>query len=107
MAVLGTLLLVVPNFLLGLFLFPGTTEVWIRVVGVVVLVLAFYDIQAGRKEITEYFKASVPIRVTPIIFFTIFVLLGFTRPQLILFGVVDLLGAIWTALTLRPPKTAR
>ena len=106
MAVLGTLLLVAPNFLLGLFFFPGTTEPWIRVVGVLALVVAYYDIQAGRKEITEFFKLSVHIRLTPIIFFTILVLLGYTRPQLILFGVVDLLGAIWTALALRSLKTA-
>jgi hypothetical protein len=35
--VVGIVMLVVPNFLLGLFSIPSTTEVWIRVAGMLVL----------------------------------------------------------------------
>ena len=38
-------------------------------------------------------------------FFTAFVPLGLAQPPLILFGVVDLLGAIWTGLALRSLKS--
>jgi hypothetical protein len=91
---LGITLLVVPNFLLGVFTLPSTNEVWIRVVGMLVLFLCFYYTQAARKEITDFFPLTVYVRPTVILFFTVFVLLGFARWPLILFGGVDLLGAL-------------
>ena len=106
MVVLGIVLLVAPNFLLGMFFMPSTTEVWIRIVGVLLLLIAFYFIQTARKEMTEFFKLTVYTRASLIIFFTAFVLLGLASPTLILFGVVDLLGAIWTGLALRSSKFA-
>jgi len=57
------------------------------------------------KEMTDFFRWTVYTRSTVIVFFAAFVLLGFARPPLIMFGVVDLLGAIWTSLALRSPKT--
>lgn len=103
--VLGIVLLVAPNFLLGMFFLPSTSEVWIRVVGMLVLLLGFYYTQAARKEMTDFFRWTVYVRSTVIVFFTVFVLLGLASPPLILFGAVDLLGAVWTGLALRPPKT--
>lgn len=106
LVVLGITLLVVPNFLLTLFFSPSTTEVWIRVVGMLSLFLGFYYTQAARKEMADFFQWTVYVRSTVILFFAAFVLLGFATPPLILFGVVDLLGAIWTGLALRSSKTA-
>lgn len=53
-AVLGIVLLVAPNILLGMFGLPNTTEVWIRIVGMLVLFLGFYYTQAARKEMTDF-----------------------------------------------------
>jgi hypothetical protein len=106
LAALGLILLVAPNFLLGIFSLPSTTEVWIRVVGMLVLFLAFYYTQAARKEMTGFFQWTVYVRPTVILFFAAFVLLGFVSPMLILFGAVDLLGAIWTGLALRSSRIA-
>lgn len=55
---------------------------------------------------TDFFRWTVFLRSTVIVFFAIFVLLGFAGPPLVLFGVVDLLGAIWTGLALRSAKAA-
>jgi HEAT repeats len=106
LVVLGIILLVVPNFLLGMFFLPSTTEVWIRVVGMLLLFLGFYYTQAARKEMTDFFQWTVYVRPTVILFFAAFVLLGFASPFLILFGVVDFLGAIWTGMALRSSKIA-
>jgi hypothetical protein len=106
LGVLGIALLVVPNVLLGMFFLPSTTEVWVRVVGMLVLFLGFYYIQAARKELTDFFRWSLYPRSSVILFFATFVLLDFAKPPLILFGVADLVGVIWTALALRSSKTA-
>jgi hypothetical protein len=102
-AVLGIMLIVVPNFLLRISR-TSTTEVWIRVVGLLLLYLGFYYTQAARKEMTDFFRWTVYTRSTVIVFFAAFVLLGFARPPLIMFGVIDLLGAIWTGLALRSAR---
>ena len=105
-AVLGIILIVVPNFLLKAIHRPSTTEVWIRVVGMFLIYLGFYYTQAARKKMTSFFRWTVYTRSTVIFFFAAFVLFGFAGPPLIMFGVIDLLGAIWTGLALGSEKTA-
>lgn len=104
LGVLGIVLLVTPNFLLGVFQLPSTNEVWIRVVGMLVFLLGVYYLLAARKEMTDFFQWTVYLRPTVILFFAVFVLLGFVKPILILLGAVDLLGAIWTGMALRASK---
>ena len=58
--VVGSVLILVPNLLLSLFAIPETSEVWIRVVGVVAAVLGYYYVQAARNELTAFFRATVP-----------------------------------------------
>jgi len=105
-AAVGIIMLVVPNFMLKTLSRTSTTEVWIRVVGLLLLYLAFYYTQAARKEMTDFFRWTVYTRSTVIVFFAAFVILGFAGPPLIMFGVIDLLGAIWTGLALRSEKTS-
>ena len=99
--VLGIVLIVVPNTLLRLFSLPQTDEVWIRVVGVVVLILGFYYSQAARKGLEDFFRLTVFGRTALLLFFIGFVVAGFAPPVLILFGVIDFAGAIWTGHSLR------
>jgi hypothetical protein len=98
---LGLIFLFVPNFLLGLFGFPPTDEVWIRIVGVLALILAYFYYNAARQELTALFEWSVIPRAGVILVFIVFVLLDMALPQLILFGVADLAGALWTRSALR------
>ena len=101
LVVIGLGFLVAPNMPLGLFGFPATTEPWIRVVGMLLLILAYYYIQSARNEITDFFRYTVHGRASVIVVFAVMVLLGLAQPMLIMFGVVDLLAAIWTASALR------
>ena len=95
---LGVILMVIPNALLAIFGLPATTEVWIRVVGMLVFLIGYYYIRASRneKEMISFYRWTVHARSSVIVFFIIFVAFGFIKPILILFGFVDLLAAIWT-----------
>ena len=46
----GALLVFVPNLLFGVFGLPPTEEVWIRVAGVLVLIIAYFNVRLGREE---------------------------------------------------------
>jgi len=100
---LGGILIVAPNVLLNIFKVPETSEVWIRVAGVMVLLIGYYYVRAATDEkgLTKFFRWTIYTRSSVIVFFSIFVLLNYVQPILILFGVFDLAGAIWTALALR------
>ena len=95
---LGIILMVVPNVLLSIFGLPTTTEVWVRVVGMLVFLIGYYYIRASRneKEMINFYRWTVHARSSVIIFFIIFVAFGLVKPILILFGIVDLLAAVWT-----------
>jgi hypothetical protein len=101
LAVLGVTLMTVPNLLLGVFGLPTTQEVWIRVVGMLVLILGIYCLQAARHEWDGFIRTSVPVRMSVIAFFAAFVLAGLVSPLLLLFGVADFAAAAWTWLALR------
>lgn len=104
LVVLSLVLLVSPNLLLGTFSLTTTSEVWIRVVGVLALLLGYYYIQAARHNLKQFFPWTVHARGIVILFFTAFVLMNLAGPSLILFGLVDLLGAAWTWQALRSEK---
>lgn len=102
---MGGGLVVLPNTVLGLLRLPPTNEIWIRVLGVVTLVLAFYYIQAARANLRAFAAWTVPARVTVFLFFTGFVLVGWAGPIMIMLGSLDLLGAVWTGWALRAEKS--
>lgn len=98
---LGLVLLLIPNLLLPLFGFPATSEPWIRVVGMIELILAYYYIQGARGEMRALLRWTVHERSFAFICLIALVALGLAAPMLALFGLVDLVGAIWTGLALR------
>ena len=104
---LGIILMVIPNALLAIFGLPATSEVWIRVAGMLVFLIGYYYIRASfnEKEMISFYRWTVHARSSVIIFFIIFVAFGLVKPILILFGVIDLLAAIWTWKTL-PTQTS-
>lgn len=98
---LGIVLVLVPNLLLTTFGLPETREVWIRVIGVVVINLGVYYWYAAVSEARPFFVASVYTRTFVLAAFTAFALLDYAGPMLILFGAVDFAGGFWTWLALR------
>jgi hypothetical protein len=102
--VTGITLMVVPNIFLTTLQLPTTTEVWIRVVGVLVMCIGYYYHKAGASNIVTFFKHTIPTRVFICLAFISFVILKFVSPLLIGFGLVDLAGAIWTYLALQKGK---
>jgi hypothetical protein len=102
LSVLAAWLLFAPNEFLALFRFPPLEEdVWIRIIGMFLTVLAYFSYQSARSENTDYFHWSVHVRATVILFFGAFVMLNGAPPILLLFGLVDLAAAIWTWRALR------
>jgi len=96
----GSGYLLIPNTILPLFKQPKTEEPWIRVLGLIVLILGFYYIVAAQNELTLFFWMTVVGRFGVLIGFTLLVVFKKAKPMLILFGIIDGAGAVWTLLTM-------
>lgn len=94
--VLGVGLLAVPDLLLSLLGLPPTTEVWIRVVGMLLVFLGIYYRVAAAAELRPFFLATVLMRASVPIFILSFVLAGWTEWPLLLLAAIDAAGAVWT-----------
>ncbi len=101
---MGLGLVAMPNVVLGMFGLPATNEVWVRVVGVLALVLAHYYTSAARADLKTFAQWTVPARIGVFVAFTAFVVAGFVGPIMIALGAVDLLGALWTWSALKAEK---
>src|SRR5512135_3215708 len=100
MIAFGSVLIAAPNLLLSLFAVPETHEVWIRIVGMLILIVGYLDFMASRNELLVFFRWTVTARFSVVAFLSAFVVLGFAPPILMLFGAIDAAGAIWTAACL-------
>lgn len=101
---LGVALIAVPNLVLAPFGLPSTSEVWLRVVGVLVASLGYYYVEGARHDFVPFYRATVLVRPFVFLSFVAFVFLGLVKPVLILFGAVDLVGAAWTFFGLRSSR---
>jgi hypothetical protein len=98
---MGSGLLFIPNLILGVFGFDATNDVRIHVLGLFTFCAGMLYFYCGRTEQTGFFRISIIERVVFFLGMAGIVLFLPANPLLALIGSVDLLGAIWTALTLR------
>ncbi len=102
----GTVLVIAPNLLLTQMHIPPTSEVWIRVIGLIAFMIGVYAWVAANHEFKPFLVASVYTRFTVFVAFVVFVLMDLTSPMTILFGLADLAGGIWTYFALRADATS-
>ncbi len=97
--IVGVVLVVAPNVLLSLFLLPQTSEVWIRVLGVLAFNVGIFAWVSAEDQ--RFLQASVYTRCLFFLAVTTFAVIGLASPMIIFFGVTDLLGGIWTYFALK------
>ena len=90
-----------PNILLRLLGFHETTEVWVRIIGVLAAGFGILYVMSALKNIREIFPLTVIVRLFAFFAFLMFVLAGLAQPMLVALGTVDLAGSMWTMMALK------
>ena len=90
-----------PNTILEPFGFEPRTDHWILVVAILTLGLAYYYISSARAEDKHFFSISWKGRIWFFAATTALAILGQAPWTILTVGSVDLITAIWTALTLK------
>lgn len=101
MTLSGLTLVLVPNVLLGIVRLPPTNEVWLRVLGMFMVIVSYYYLQAARSEATPFFRATVRGRTLMALFLAVLAFSGPSLLGLLAFALFEFLGAMWTAASLR------
>ena len=101
LVVVGAAEVIFPDLLLRWFGLPETGSAYLRIAGILFLVLSYYMFRAANTELTPFFRWTVHARA-PIVF--VIIILAFMKlvpPIIVLFGLFDFIGAVATALALR------
>ena len=97
----GIVLITYPNILLGLFHLPLANEVWVRVVGLALLILSYYYIRCALLDLRVFFELTVHGRTIQLILFILLVLSKQAEPVLLVFAGFEFLTGIWTYFALK------
>jgi hypothetical protein len=103
---MGFVLVVTPDTLVRIFKFPDADGLWIRVVGMLAIILGFYYSHVARADFRPFFVWTVIARSAVLLFFIAFVIAGLAPTALILFGVIDFVAAMWTFFAIRSDATS-
>ena len=98
---MGFSLIFIPNFVLNIFGFEPTSEIWVKVLGLIIASFAvlFYHINNyGNEKIVRSSILSRFFVSTGLIFLA---LLGQVKINLILFAGIDALTAAWTWIEMK------
>ena len=97
----GLQLVFIPNTLLAIFGIAPTSEIWIRVLGMLVLVLSIYYYSIYKSGNKEVVRATVQGRLLFCLGLVMFVVLGIAPPVLIAFAVAETGLALWSLSEIR------
>jgi hypothetical protein len=97
----GLQLIFIPNMLLNMFGFDTTSEIWIKVLGIVILPLSIVYHAIGKSGNEEAIRATIWSRLFVGVGFTLLALSGQAKLNLILFAGIDIATAVWTWFELK------
>jgi hypothetical protein len=98
---MGVAMVIVPNFLLTIFGFAETTEIWIKMLGLFTFTTGTYYFYSSLHNQQAFYKATIVGRLFFFLITIVFVFAFHQSTMLVLIGSVDLFGALWTYSTLK------
>lgn len=97
----GVVFIIDPNPLVTFLGFDQVTDVWIRVAGLIIVIVSYYYFMAVKEKVYNFFRWTAFGRFPIFFAYLGFVILDLTPPVLSLFGVCETGCAIRTGLALQ------
>jgi hypothetical protein len=88
--------MLIPNVLLRALGLPETTEVWVRVAAMLVANYGLLYVWIIRTRSTAIMWYTVFARILVFFYLAAFTFAGLTQPMIMIFGVLDGVGGLWT-----------
>ena len=97
----GIVIIAAPHFVVEVLRLPAAPNGFVRLIGLLSLVIGAYDIVSARNDYRNYIRASIFVRLGFALGTLLLVLIAEMPSTLLLLGAIDVAGAIWTAIALR------
>ncbi len=103
MIIVALVLIFVPTLVLRILSIPDSGSILVRFMGMTVLFIAYLYLRAGLNE--KKFRALYPLtlhtRFSALVILILFTIILGANPIIILFGLIDSAGAVWTIISMR------
>ncbi|MFY9622126.1 MAG: hypothetical protein WAM70_17900 [Pyrinomonadaceae bacterium] len=90
----------IPNVLLQVLGLPPTNDVWIRLFGLLAVVLAAKGYWAARRNHVALMQFDVYTRTFAGIFITMLVVIGLAPRLMLILAGIDIVASIWTQVAI-------
>ena len=101
----GAIFCIIPEQLISILKLPEISGAWARVIGLLVIVVGSYEIISGRNNLKPLIKGTVYMRLFFFTGITALFVSGQMPKEIFPLAIVDLLGAVWTMLSLKADTT--
>jgi peptidoglycan/LPS O-acetylase OafA/YrhL len=98
---IGMLLFFISQQFISTLKLPDMPGAWARLLGVLVFILGCYYIIGGKNNLLPFIKATVYLRLFFLACTLVLFATGQMPKEILPFGVIDMLGALWTQLSLK------
>ena len=97
----GAAFVLLPGKVISWLHLPTSPTGWVRIVGLLALVIGTYDVVAARAESIAYVRASVLVRFGFALGVTLVFASGEMPASILPLAAIDAVSAVWTAIVLR------
>ena len=101
----GVIFCIIPEQLISMLKLPEIPAAWARVLGLLVIVIGSYEIISGRNNLRPLIKGTIYMRLFFFTGITLLFVSGQMPKEILSLAIVDLLGAVWTMLSLKAETT--
>jgi len=98
---IGLPFLLIPHIALGLFGMTAGDDMWVRMLGLFVLIMGAYYVMAVKVDFEPFYDWTVPARYSTSLFMAVMAVLGAVAPTILIFASVDAISATLTLLARR------
>jgi hypothetical protein len=97
----GIFLCALPQKFISILSLPEIPTAWARLIGVLVIILGSYYVIAGRNNLKPLITGTIYLRLFFFAAVMILFVSGQMPKEILPLGVIDLLGAVWTMLSVK------
>lgn len=99
--VVSVLLVFAPQLLIAPLGLPAPADYWMHVIAAPVAAIGAYYVIGARANNTQFLAMTVTARTVAFAVFILLAAMGTTPWRVAVFGVVDVIGAMWTRAALK------
>jgi hypothetical protein len=97
----GLFLCFIPDKFISMLMLPEIPLSWARLLGILVMILGGYYVIGGRNNLAPFIKGTIYLRLFFLFGVIVLFASGEMPKEILPFGIIDLLGALWTMFSVK------